>query len=377
MAIEIPQIAKPPRTKAPRNKSWKIADLNVDLIGRSGLSDVEKERIYREFASLFDANIDVRNVIQILKELSEKKGTVKVLAGIQAKVEQGVTLSEAIAPMPEFTNYERSVIRIGEESSALPTVFAQLAEHYKGKLKLKRTVRQAMAYPLFVLCISSLVIIFMMNVVVPMFAEVFARSGAELPKLTRVVMHISESFKTWFGLLILGVIGAVIALKLAMKRATVSRRVEFFQLRIPFFGEIKRKTWLARISQSLDLLLRTGAPLDKAIELSADMNDSVVMRETLHTLKQDLVRGGSMKESLKKHVVFDTAFVAKVGVAEEIKQLDKTFSAMADQYTEEVEHKTAVMGSILEPATILIISVFVGIVLVAMYLPMFKLSTAF
>lgn len=375
MAIRIESIAGE-KKQAVRNP-WAFLNADLNFQSSENIGDAAKEMLYRELQALFEADIDMGTSLGILCELLTDKKSVRQLERVRLSIEKGVALSDAMQSSATFSTYEVSVVRIGEEGGELSRVFTQLAEHYGDKMKLKRTIRQAMAYPVFVFVISTLVIAFMMQVVVPMFADVFARSGAELPALTQFVMDVSTHFRFGFLIFILLTGLGVPGFRLLLKNDAIHQRLEQLAYRIPFFGEIRRKTLLARICQSLDLLLSSGAQLDRALNMTKDMSGSLTLRNALVHVNTELLKGRDLESSLSDHKIFDKGFVAKVAVAERVNRLDKTFASMAKQYTREVEHKTAMMGSIIEPVTILFISIFVGIVLVAMYLPMFKLSTSF
>jgi type IV pilus assembly protein PilC len=244
-------------------------------------------------------------------------------------------------------------------------------------LKLMRMVRQAFAYPAFILCITLGVVFFMMNVVVPMFAQVFARSGAELPALTQHVLSVSAFLRdTWYILLML-LVGVALGLVLVRKNSTWLVWSERIGLRLPVLGPLRHRALLARFCKSMAFLLHSGSPLDRALELSERMSTSPRLRAALASIRTQVIRGSSLQQAMAQHAVFDGQLVAMIGVAEEVKQLDTMFARLGERYAADVQHRTAILGSVLEPATILVIACLVGTVLVAMYLPMFKLSTTF
>lgn len=341
------------------------------------VSSKEKEWLYQELTSLLAAKIDLASVLDVLLSVCINKNLKRVLKELHLKVSSGVPLSSAIRVGRDFNDYEQSLIRIGEESGNLPSIFRQLAQHYRERMILRRTLKQALSYPAFVLVISGLVILFMMSVVVPMFADVFARSNAELPSLTKAVMVASQTFKYWFpGGITLGVLTALV-LRLALKRKSNREVFERIVLLIPVAGAIVKSSWLSRFCQSMKLLIRSGVPIDRAIYFSASVNKSELMSNAIESVRLAVISGSSLKDALKETNFFDKSFVAKVGVAEEVNQLDGAFEQLAKQYSNDVAHRTSMIGSVLEPTTVLVISIFVGVVLIAMYLPMFKLSTTF
>ncbi|MBL0035838.1 MAG: type II secretion system F family protein [Flavobacteriales bacterium] len=340
-------------------------------------NDTRKERLYKELAVLLQAGVDPRAVLDLLHKAQTDPQLQHLIGHLRSEVMLGRTLSEAMGSSPAFNEHERYSVRIGEESGRMAEVFDQLALHYAERLKLKRLVRQAFAYPLFVLVVTLGVVAFMMSVIVPMFAQVFSRTGTELPALTQAVLHVAEVLR-WIWPYLLGAVALLIVLWTRIRnRPKVAAVAERLRWRFPVLGPMARLTNMARVCGSMAFLLQAGTPLDKALDLTAHMCGSPRIATALLAIRDRVVRGRSLREGLAEHSEFDASMVAMIGVAEEVKQLDRMFSRLATTYTEDVQHRTTLLGSVLEPATILVIAVLVGTVLVAMYLPMFKLSTAF
>lgn len=380
MAIKIPvQVgtAPPMRASAPNRVAhvpfWKR---DFSLL-QKGMNDVRKERLFRELHLLLNAGVDPRSVLDLLLKAQKDEASRRVMSVVREGVMRGQLLSTAMELAQVFSEYEVQSIRIGEESGRLPPVCLQLAEHHAERIKLVRMVRQAFAYPVFILFITLGVVFFMMNVVVPMFAQVFARSGAELPALTRHVLTVSVFLREKWSLMLvvlLAITGVVFGFK---SRPSVRIWSERIGSMIPVLGELKRRALLARFCNSMAFLLHSGSPLDRALDLSERMSNSPRLRTALADIRTQVVRGSSLQKAMAQHAVFDAQLVAMVGVAEEVKQLDTMFQRLGERFTADVQHRTTMLGSVLEPVTILMIACLVGTVLVAMYLPMFKLSTTF
>lgn len=347
------------------------------VLFRKKINDVRKERLFRELHLLLNAGVDPRSVLDLLLQAQKEEGPRRVMEKVRDAVMRGTAMSSALELAGPFTQYEVQSMRIGEESGQLAPVCLQLAEHHADRIKLRRMVRQAFAYPVFILCITMGVVLFMMNVVVPMFAQVFARSGAELPALTRHVLMVSVFLREAWPMLILVALGLLAAFAALRDHPGWRKWIERVALRMPVLGELRRKAILARYCRSMAFLLSSGSPLDRALELSERMTDSPKLDLALRSIRQQVVHGSTLKDAMTGHALFDGQLVAMIGVAEEVKQLDTMFLRLSERYTDDVQHSTTMLGSVLEPATILIIAVLVGIVLVAMYLPMFKLSTTF
>lgn len=378
MSIQIPQGLERSgafdRTLRPRVSPVPFWKREINLF-RKGLGDVQKERLFRELHLLLNAGVDPRSVLDLLCK-AQKEGTAKrVITAIRDQVMRGQGLSSAMEHTNAFSEYEVQSMRIGEESGRMGPVCLQLAEHHADRLKLRRMVRQAFAYPLFILCITLGVVFFMMNVVVPMFAQVFARSGSELPALTRHVLSASSILRNYWHFMMIALAGITAIIFFFKDNQQWRMWSERIGLLLPVFGELRRKALLARYCRSMAFLLNSGSPLDRALELTERMSNSPKLRSSLQAIRAQVIRGSSLQEAMSSHSIFDGQLVAMIGVAEEVKQLDNMFLRLSERYTADVQHRTTLLGSVLEPATILLIAVLVGIVLVAMYLPMFKLST--
>jgi type IV pilus assembly protein PilC len=347
------------------------------FVVRKGLNEVRRERIFRDMHLLVQAGVDPRTVLDLLVKAQRDTQSQEVLGNVRDGVMRGMLISDAMEAASAFTAYEVHSVRIGEESGRLAPVCLQLAEHHADRIKLSRTVRQAFAYPLFILVITLGVVFFMMNVVVPMFAQLFARSGAELPPLTQAVLQVSGFIRAYWPGLLLVIVAAAVLVATMGKRIGEHPVVERILQQVPIYGELRRKAMLARHCRAMAFLLQAGSPLDRALDLCARMAGTHRLEHALTEVRQQVVRGRSLHEAMGHHSLFDPQLIAMLAVAEEVKQLDVMYLRSSERYAAEVQHSTAMLSSVLEPATILVIAVLVGTVLVAMYLPMFKLSTAF
>ncbi|MEO8069042.1 MAG: type II secretion system F family protein [Flavobacteriales bacterium] len=341
------------------------------------LGDKPKQQFYQELHMLIASGVDPATVLDLLGRTRKDERSKRLFAGLRRSLAQGRTLSGAFQETGSFAPYEVQTIQVGEETGRLPNVLGELAEHFAAKVKLKRTLMGAFAYPSFVLFVTCAVVVFMLRVVVPMFSDVFSRSGAELPAITQFMVRMSH----WSGPILLGlfiVIGAAIgAFALFRSRPPVQRFTAWISVRLPLVGPIYKQAQFARCYRALGSMLGAQLPLDRALALGSELVGLHSLRHALVDIRDRVLKGGALHEACAAHPLFDAKDVAMIAVAEEVRQLDVMFMKMAEQHTAEVQHRTGLMGSVLEPVMIVFIAVFVGLILVAMYLPMFKLSTAF
>jgi len=351
-----------------------MAFLNKDIkLGGNKLNDRKKERFYSELETLLKAGVDIRSALALIEE-EQKKKDIPHYRLIREKVTEGAGLSEALAVGKTFTTYEQFSIRIGEESGRLNEVLAQLSEYFQGKIKLKKQLTSALSYPLFVFAVSIGVVFFMLKYIVPMFADVLSRGDNELPALTQFIVDLSEKTAANFHYILLSVVALAAVLFLIRNKPRFRAITAAIVLRIPILGDTIRMVYLGRFSQAMHLLMASRTPLTESITLVRQMISFYPIEIALSSVREDLVKGHALHTSLGGFKIFPRRMIQLIKVAEEVNQLDVMFEKLAKQYTNEVEHRTGLLGSLLEPIMIIFIAAVVGVILIAMYMPLFDMS---
>jgi type IV pilus assembly protein PilC len=229
-------------------------------------------------------------------------------------------------------------------------------------------------YPFFLITVTFGVLYFMLNNVVPMFAEVFQRFGKELPPFTQKIISASNFVGT-YGIWFLSTIVIIAAILFHQRKEHWFRKLSaHILLRMPLFGLLIRKVYLARFCQAMKLLVKAKIPLVEALEMVEKMIGFVPLEEALSSVRSNLLKGSNLHTEMASHAIFDRRMVSLIKVSEEVNKLDAMFEKLANQYNDEVEHRTSVMGSLIEPLMILMIGAIVGVILVAMYQPLFNIS---
>ncbi len=356
----------------PKTKSK--TDFNFGGLSFKRFSDKQKEAFYREFSTLISSGIDFNQAIKLLTEQQKSKHIKQIYEAINNDVVKGRTLHEAIKAHKQFSPYEYYSIKIGEETRRLPEVFKQLETYYSRKIAMKRQVISVLAYPFFVLIITFAVLYFMLNYVVPMFATVFQQFGKDLPSITQFVVNLSKHFNT-IAIVALGVVFSLIIAHKTLKRSDHYRGfTSHLILKLPFFGKLIKKVYLARFCQSLSLLLSAKTPLITALDLTEKMISFYPLKKALMAAKDDVLKGETLAKSLKKHSFFEQKIISLTIIGEQVNELDKMYNGLADQYNKDIEHSTKMIGTILEPLMIIFIGGIVGFIMIAMYSPIFNLS---
>jgi type IV pilus assembly protein PilC len=356
-----------------KNNNW-WNKLNKDIQIGKALPDKVKEHFYTEFAALLDAGMDIQRALELLIEEQDKQRRKAVYEKLRDDLVAGSSLAKAMEVSGHFSPYEYQSIRIGEESGKLRPVLVHLGKYFDDKVKLKRHLIGVFTYPAFVLLITIGVLYFMLDTVVPMFKEVFEQFGKELPYLTQQIVKVSENF-TIYLYSFFGIIAAIVFLHFSQRKELWYRKlIGNIMISIPVFGKLFKKIYLARFTQSMSLLMTSRTPLVRSIELVKEMINFYPIEEALDSAKQELLMGNELHKGLAKYSIFDKRFISLIKIAEEINQLDVTFERMTKQYSSDIDHQTKLLGTLMEPFIIILIGAIVGVIMIAMYMPMFNMT---
>ncbi len=370
MGINISKISN---EKKP-SKSSPINYLNKDFSFSKKISQKQKETLYKDMSILLNAGVDFKTALEILANQQQKGHIKKLILEIRTQIILGISFHEALKNTKKFSPYEYFSVKIGEETKKLDQVLLELHKYFKRQIKLRKQIISVITYPSFVLILTVGVLYFMLTYVVPMFKSVFNQFDADLPKLTKTIINLSEKFPIIIATAFI-VLGILILLSKIYSKSLAFRSFKSkVILKLPYFGKLVKIIFLARFCQFLDLLLTSKTPLTESLEMVKKMIGFYPIEQSIDPIKNDIIKGVSFSKAMSKHSVFEYKLVSMVEVAEEINELDTMFSRLADEYDEEVEHKTKMIGVILEPLIIIFIGLIVGVIMIAMYAPMFDLS---
>ncbi|MDB5146188.1 MAG: gspF [Mucilaginibacter sp.] len=360
------------------NGGGLIALLNRDIsFGSKELSDKKKEYLYLELSSLLQAGINLKSSFELITADQEKEKDKELFIKIQETVLNGTTFSQALQQTGRFSLYEVFSLQIGEETGKLIEVLQDLAKFYQNKIKQRRKIVSALTYPCVVLSTSLGAVFFMLKFVVPMFGDIFKRFGGHLPWITEKIIGVSDAMeKNFFRFFILLVL--IAGFIFFVRKTEQFRKIASqFLLRIPMVGNLVQKIYLARFCNSMRLLINARLPLLRAIALSRQMIGYYPVESSLQKVEDDIMKGKSLHQSLQQFSIYPRKMIQLVKVGEETNQLDYFFAKISDQYIEEVEYKTSTLSSMMEPLIIIFLGLIVGVILIAMYLPLFQMSNSF
>jgi len=358
-------------------KSNKLADLlqkDVHLFGKS-FSNKRKEDFYTELGVLLQAGINLKESLILIQEGQKKEKQRQFFQDILDGLIGGEGLYEAIAKKKEFTEYEYFSLKIGEESGTLTEVIKELGLFFARKNDQRRNLINALTYPIIILITAVLVVAFMLRLVVPMFQDIFKQNQVKLPWITEIIVSASNFITSYGWVLVSTILGIVLFRKWLFQNPWFQRRRDFLLLKIPYVGNFIKAVYLAQFTRALSLLTASKVPVLTGIELAGKMIRFIPLKEALVTVNQHILNGSSLSDSLKSSTLFDNKMISLVKVAEETNQTEFIFERLNQQYSIEVQQKSKLISTLLEPFIILIVGTIVGVILVAMYLPMFKLGS--
>lgn len=367
------------KKRAKAKKSSNIFDfMSRDLsFGNGQLADKKKEAFYNELGTLISSGIDIKTALELTSSSYNKDKDITLFNSIQKEVIEGKSLSATLMNNQKFSSYEYYSIRIGEETGRLGEVLNELAKYFKSKISQRRKIIGALTYPILVLSTSFGAIFFMIKFVVPMFADVFKRFGGKLPYITSLILSFSNWFDRYIYLILLILIGIFVFYFTSRQKNWFKKYTALALLRIPVVNEILKKIYLARFANTMRLLTGTNTPLLQALGMVKQMITFYPIEQSLQVAEKDILLGSSLSATLGKDPFYPVKFVQMIKIAEEVNKLEYFFGQLANQYTEEVEFKTTAISSMLEPLIIIFLGLAVGIILIAMYLPMFQMSNTF
>lgn len=329
----------------------------------------------RQFATMINSGLSLLRSLNILAEQSENPKLAEAIKSIRDDVERGSSLSASMSKFPKvFNNLFVSMVRAGETGGQLDTVLMKVADTYEQEHKLRQKVKSAMTYPIAVLGISVLLMIVMLIFIVPTFAEMFKGLGGELPLPTQILVTMSEQAKFLVPLAFIIFIGLMMGYKKGRRTSAEFRhKADQIKLKIPVFGELTDKIAVSRFTRMLGLLLKSGVPILQALDIVGEAAGNEVINRAAQDVRESVRTGESMAAPLTEHKVFPPMVVQMISVGEDTGALDSMLDKIADFYDQEVESMTESLVALIEPIMIAFLGGIVGSMVIALYMPMFKI----
>ncbi len=329
----------------------------------------------RQFATMIDAGLNIVASLVILEQQTDDSRLAAVIREVRSDVEGGMLLSQAMARHPNaFDRLYISMIEAGEAAGILHTVLDRVAVQIEKEMKIRRRVKGAMIYPMVVLTFAILTLIGMLLFLVPVFQKIFSDLGGDLPALTKGVVFASDIVRSYWFILFPAMALSVWGFR-RWKKTPAGRQVwDRFKLRVPGgIGKVVLKVTMARFSRTLATLVAAGVDIIKALEISGTTSGNWVVESALAEVRAKVHQGVPIAEPLIENPVFPPLVSQMVKIGEETGELQKMLDKIADFYEDEVDTSIASLTSIIEPIMMMGVGAIIGIIVIAMYLPMFKL----
>jgi type IV pilus assembly protein PilC len=331
----------------------------------------------RQFATMIEAGLNVVSALVILEQQTDDAYLGQVIRELRADVEGGLLLSQAMGRHPKvFNRLFVSMVEAGEAAGILDQVLDRVAFQIERETAIKRRVKGAMMYPMMVLIFATLVLIGMLLFLVPVFTKIFTDLNGQLPMLTQIVVTLSDAMKANFYIII-PAWAAIVFGFLKWKKSEPGRKVwDRFKLKIPMkIGDVVLKVTMARFSRTLGTLVAAGVDIIRALEITGQTAGNWVVEDALTTVRAKVHEGIPIAQPLLDNPVFPPMVSQMVKVGEETGELDKMLGKIADFYEDEVDASIQALTSIIEPLMMIGVGLMVGVIIISMYLPMFKMLT--
>ncbi len=327
----------------------------------------------RQFATMINSGLSLLRALNILAEQTPNKKLAEVLAAVRNDVETGNPLSGAMAQHPDiFPPLMVNMIRAGEVGGFLDGVLLQIAANYEAEVRLKGKIKSAMTYPVVVFVMAILAAIGMLIFIVPTFAKMFEGLGAELPVPTQILVNLSNFMKQAAPVLVVAFIGLVFAWRKVKRTERVRNIVDPLKLKLPVFGTLFQKIALSRFTRNFGTMLHAGVPILQALDIVADTSGNVVVARAVRDVQESVRSGESLTGPLSQHAVFPPMVVQMMAVGEDTGALDDMLHKISEFYDQDVEATTESLTSLIEPLMIAFLGGMVGSMIIALYMPIFK-----
>lgn len=330
----------------------------------------------RQIATMMKSGVPIVQALEIIGGGNKNPTMKKMVNSLRNDIEGGASIYEAMSQFPvQFDELYRNLVRAGEASGVLETVLETIADYKENIETIKGKIKKALFYPAAVIAVAILVSAVLMVYVVPIFKETFADFGADLPAFTSLVFGISDIVVKWFWLIGI-IIGAGVGFFLYSYKRSVKlqRTVDLMMLKIPVIGNVLHQSAIARFSRTLAVTFRAGVPLVEALDSVAGATGSMVYEQAVLKMKDDVAVGYPVNVAMKQLGLFPHMVVQMTAIGEEAGALDTMLMKVAEFYEEEVSNTVDAISSLIEPMVMVIIGGMVGSIVVAMYLPIFKIA---
>lgn len=353
------------------------ARIELPGFGKKKIASQDIAVFSRQLATMMAAGVPLVQALDIVSKGHENPAMGELIDKIRVDIESGSSLAEALAHQPDhFDDLFVNLVDAGEKSGALENLLDRIATYKEKTEALRKKVKKALTYPIAVLVIAVIVTAILLIFVVPQFQELFQGFGADLPAFTMAVIALSNFMQANVGIMLLVVVALGFAFSQAKKRSRAFRRfLDRLALKLPVVGDIQNKSAVARFARTLSTMFAAGVPLVEAMDSVARAAGNIVYEEAILTMREQVMAGTQLQVSMEQTGIWPNMATQMVAIGEESGALDEMCSKVADFYEAEVDNLVDQLSSLMEPIIMAVLGVLVGGLVVAMYLPIFKLGS--
>ncbi len=357
-----------------------IEQKKVRLGRKAGVSISESDLVVftRQLATMVDAGLPLVSSLTALYEQADPKKQAnlrKVIGDLTARVQSGESFNEAISKQPRvFSRLYISMVRAGETGGLLAEILDRLAGFLEATARLKKKVKSAMTYPAIVVVIAFAITAFLIVKVVPVFAGIFADFGANLPAPTQVLLNVSDFTRTYWYVILLLMVASGFAWKMFVGTKSGRDWWDRWKLKLPIFGPLAHKIAMSRFCRTFAQLIRSGVPILEVMDIVAETSGNTMVEYGIRRASADVEKGDNLAAALAKEKIFPPMMVRMVAAGESTGKIDEMLEKMADFWDEEIEAMLDALTSLIEPLLIVFLGVVVGGIVIALFMPIFKLN---
>ncbi len=329
----------------------------------------------RQFATMIDSGLPLVQCLDILSSQQEKPAFKQILLKVKESVESGSTFADALAKHPKaFDELYVNLVAAGEVGGILDTILNRLAAYIEKAMKLKKQIKGAMVYPTTIMSIAVIVVGVILVFVIPTFAKMFADFGGDLPAPTKFVIALSNFLLKYIIVIIAVIFGAFWGFKKFYATPAGRKKIDALALKAPIAGPLIRKVAVAKFTRTLGTMVSSGVPIMDGLEIVAKTAGNKIIEEAIYGVRQAISEGKTMAEPLEKCGIFPAMVVQMISVGEATGAMDAMLNKIADFYDDEVDDAVSAMTAMMEPMLMVFLGTVVGGLVIAMYLPIFKLA---
>lgn len=334
----------------------------------------------RQLATMVDAGLPLVSALTALYEQCDPKrqaGLLNVIGEISALVQEGASFNEAIAKHPKiFSRLYIAMVRAGESGGLLAEILDRLSSFLEANARLVKKVKSAMTYPIIVVCIAFVITTFLIVKVVPVFGSMFADFGKELPAPTQFLLDLSNYINSNWYFIVPVILGVFFGIRYFVSTPVGSDLWDQYKLKMPVFGPLIHKICMTRFARTFAQLIRSGVPILEVMDIVGETSGNILVTRAIKSVSSDVEKGEHLTGALAKQKIFPPMLVRMVGAGESTGKIDTMLEKMADFWDEEIEAMLSALTSLIEPILIVFLGVVVGGIVIAMFLPIFKMSDA-